>query len=500
MDFLSKHHLPDDDTLDPTAHQSWLVDIARVDSTIDTPRHLFWGGVSPDADDSPTVDFTLLTRERDVSGLDDEATQVVELAPVIPLRPRAAEAPAQDDGSVSATGTEGADVPAGTRSRRRTLRRPVLVGAAALACVLTVLVGTRSAQSKHVALVVDGQTHYVDTRADTVNAVLASAGLNVGAHDTLAPAGSAPVSDGSTIVLVHGQQLPVNSGQAEQISASTTNAVAVPQVAAQAAPVAVGHTSTAPPAAPAPIRYTVSVGVGGSTWINTSTTATTVRALLAERKITLGPLDLVKPGLTTPIKAGETITIDRVAVTRATAVAALAQPADTQVQDASLDQGTTKVVQQGATGAQQVTYQVTTRNGVAVAKKEVSRITTKAAQSTVIHVGTRTPDPGSQVAADAAAAKFTYDGDEVFTHDTTFGVNWDGLANCESTHNPKAVNANPSAGLPTYGLFQFDFPTWASVGGSGNPMDASPEEQLMRAKLLYQQRGLEPWACAYAAQ
>ena len=61
------------------------------------------------------------------------------------------------------------------------------------------------------------------------------------------------------------------------------------------------------------------------------------------------------------------------------------------------------------------------------------------------------------------------------------------------------MNANPSAGYPTYGLFQFDLPTWASVGGSGNPVDASPQEQLMRAKLLYQSRGLGPWACAYAA-
>jgi hypothetical protein len=77
-------------------------------------------------------------------------------------------------------------------------------------------------------------------------------------------------------------------------------------------------------------------------------------------------------------------------------------------------------------------------------------------------------------------------------------VNWDGLAYCESTNNPHAVN-NPAGYLSTYGLFQFDLPTWASVGGSGNPGDASPEEQLTRAKLLYQSRGLEPWLCGYAA-
>ena len=64
-------------------------------------------------------------------------------------------------------------------------------------------------------------------------------------------------------------------------------------------------------------------------------------------------------------------------------------------------------------------------------------------------------------------------GSRVFFHDTEFGVNWDGLAYCESTNNPHAVN-NPAGYLSTYGLFQFDLPTWATVGGSGNPGDASP--------------------------
>ena len=102
------------------------------------------------------------------------------------------------------------------------------------------------------------------------------------------------------------------------------------------------------------------------------------------------------------------------------------------------------------------------------------------------------------IAVDRLGGTLDVQGGRVFFHDTEFGVNWDGMAYCESTNNPKAVN-NPSGYLSTYGLFQFDIPTWESVGGSGNPLDASPEEQLMRAKLLYQSRGLEPWLCGYAA-
>jgi LysM repeat protein len=65
---------------------------------------------------------------------------------------------------------------------------------------------------------------------------------------------------------------------------------------------------------------------------------------------------------------------------------------------------------------------------------------------------------------------------------------WAKVANCEASGNPRAVNP---AGY--YGLFQFDLQTWRSVGGTGNPINASAAEQLMRAKKLYAQRGNAPW-------
>ena len=68
------------------------------------------------------------------------------------------------------------------------------------------------------------------------------------------------------------------------------------------------------------------------------------------------------------------------------------------------------------------------------------------------------------------------------------GSGWRKVANCESGGNSRAVNP---AGY--YGLFQFDMRTWRSVGGSGNPANASAGEQLMRAKKLYAQRGASPW-------
>lgn len=66
---------------------------------------------------------------------------------------------------------------------------------------------------------------------------------------------------------------------------------------------------------------------------------------------------------------------------------------------------------------------------------------------------------------------------------------WAGLRNCESGGNYRAVS--PS-GLYR-GAYQFDLSTWASVGGSGDPINASPAEQDHRAQVLWSQRGSAPW-------
>jgi len=47
-----------------------------------------------------------------------------------------------------------------------------------------------------------------------------------------------------------------------------------------------------------------------------------------------------------------------------------------------------------------------------------------------------------------------------------------------------------------YGAYQFDLPTWASVGGAGRPDQALPIEQDYRALYLYRMRGWQPWECA----
>ncbi|WP_431873373.1 transglycosylase family protein [Amycolatopsis sacchari] len=68
---------------------------------------------------------------------------------------------------------------------------------------------------------------------------------------------------------------------------------------------------------------------------------------------------------------------------------------------------------------------------------------------------------------------------------------WLKLRMCESS-NRYATNT----GNGYYGAYQFDLPTWRSVGGQGRPDLASPAEQDYRALYLYRMRGWQPWECA----
>jgi Transglycosylase-like domain len=65
----------------------------------------------------------------------------------------------------------------------------------------------------------------------------------------------------------------------------------------------------------------------------------------------------------------------------------------------------------------------------------------------------------------------------------------DAIGACESGGDPAAVSADGSY----RGKYQFDYGTWESVGGSGDPAAAPEAEQDYRAALLYAQAGSSPW-------
>ncbi len=374
------------------------------------------------------------------------------------------------------------------RSPRR--RKLLLVAMAAALGVVAVGGATAAAMAKHVTITVDGQDRQISTLSGSVSGALDAAGLTMGEHDVLAPAADTAISDGSHIALERGRQLTVSIDGTTQQLWTTADTVEQALVQLGQDPAALALSADRSREIPltgldliATTMHTVSITDGATAAATVRSGGVTVADVLATQGIVLGANDLVDPAVGTPVTDGTAIAITRVAVTTSTDTVDVA-PVDQPVDDPNLDKGTTQVAVAGTPGKQQVVTQVTTTNGVESGRQEISRTTLVESTPNQVHVGSK--------------STLDWQGSRVFFHDTEFGVNWDGLAYCESTNNPKAVN-NPSGYLSTYGLFQFDLPTWGTVGGSGNPGDASPEEQLMRAKLLYQSRGLEPWLCGYAA-
>lgn len=72
--------------------------------------------------------------------------------------------------------------------------------------------------------------------------------------------------------------------------------------------------------------------------------------------------------------------------------------------------------------------------------------------------------------------------------DATASPTLEAIAACESGGNPATNTGNGF-----YGKYQFTLQTWASVGGSGNPAQASEAEQNQRAEMLYAREGAAPW-------
>jgi len=63
------------------------------------------------------------------------------------------------------------------------------------------------------------------------------------------------------------------------------------------------------------------------------------------------------------------------------------------------------------------------------------------------------------------------------------------IAKCESGGNPRAISSTGKY----RGKYQFSMSTWRSVGGTGDPAQASEAEQDMRAQMLYDRSGPGQW-------
>jgi len=332
---------------------------------------------------------------------------------------------------------------------------------------------------KSVTVRVDGATHGMRTYATTVAAALSQQGIDVGAHDTVAPAPSTPLTDGMQVAVVRGHLVHVVVDGVSRDVWTTADDV---QQLAQSfgaryddAFFSVSRAARIPASGlvlDVRMPKTVSIVYGGHPAVFVTTAATWADALAGVGLPLSSTADLsVAPG-SAPVD-GEHVSV--VLTGTRTVTKAVPIPFGTKTTtSSSLYVGSSRVVSAGRPGLWREVWRYTLRNGAVASVVLVSKRLVAAALPRVVEVGTRKrvvhPSTG-------------------YPPTSVDDLNWPALANCESGGNPRAVGG----GGTYFGLYQFSLGAWHGVGGSGNPIDASSAEQTYRAKLLYLERGAGAW-------
>jgi uncharacterized protein YabE (DUF348 family) len=330
---------------------------------------------------------------------------------------------------------------------------------------------------KSVTLTVDGQVRHVGTYADTVGEVLDDEGLEPAAHDVLLPSAGDAVRDGDTVVLNRARPLELTvDGVSRQVYVT---ALSVDEALGQLGYRAEDLVLSASRSERLPLQgmeLTITtpkeiVLVSDGQQRVVTTTAATAGDLLAEQGIALSQTDKTSLYLNQGLLNRMRLQVYRVQVNEVSETTALpADKVETPNPDAFVGERT--VTTPGVDGQKVTRYRVTVTDGVETGREVIDEAVTVPPVTEQATVGTK-PKPANSPTAD--------------------GLNWAALAKCESGGNPRAVNSRGGY----YGLYQFSLSTWASVGGTGNPIDASPDEQTYRAQLLYKKAGAGQWTCGH---
>jgi resuscitation-promoting factor RpfB len=349
------------------------------------------------------------------------------------------------------------------------------IKAAVMATMVSLTGGgaTALAMDKSVTVDVDGQNVTVHTYSGTVGDVLAKQGITVGAHDALMPSASTSIADGGKIVLQHGRLMTVAVDGVRQTawvkSLTVGDALKEMGVSAASTKLSVDPNKQIPLSGMSMDIMTaknITVSDGGNAPKQLTTYAVTIQDLLKQLNIQLGQSDSVSPDLGTKLTSGAQISISRNGVTVVQENQDIT-PTTQIINDPTMNEGDTQVVDPGAAGTQIVTYKVTMHNGQQADKQQIGVQVITPMKPKIIRNGTK-PLPGDAI--------------------------WDRIAQCESSGN---WHANTGNGY--FGGLQFNGPTWLSNGGGQYAPRAdlaTREQQIAIADRVRAARGYEPWECA----
>ena len=374
------------------------------------------------------------------------------------------------------------------------MRRSIMFGLVGLV-VVGVGAGTAVALTgddpKTVSLKVDDQQSSVKTRAHTVEGVLSSRKLVVAQHDVIAPAVNTKIRNGTEIVLKRGRllHLTIDGVERDVWTTAPTVAEALAELGYSTDDFSSVSRDKRLPLSPTDIELRTPKQVrvlhdGRNDSV--TTTAPTVGQLLTDLRITVNAADRLSMPASSKITNGSTIRLQRV-VTKTLVEQHTIGYSTVQRQNGSMYQGETKVVTAGKSGTAAVTYRMVYVDGKLTGKTQVGRTVTAAPVTAVVSVGTKarpapTPAPAPASAPAPAPAPPASGGG---------GLNWDGVAACES-----GGNWSINTGNGYYGGLQFDLSTWLANGGGAyapRPDLASKSAQIAVATSLYQKAGSAPW-------
>ena len=393
---------------------------------------------------------------------------------------------------------------------------------AAQAVVITGLVGGTGAvvtMNKPVTLEVNGQAEEIRTFGGTVGDILDSHEIDVDKRDQVKPGVGTKVDRDMTITVNTAKKVALSVDGKE--TNEWTNANTVGQALADLGVDAKGADLNAKASQRLKeegndIDVTTSKDltvVADGKDHKVSAAVGTAKEALKDTGVKLDKDDFLSVPMSAEVSDGQVLTVNRVKNDTVKDKQAIKAKVETKKSD-SLYEGETKVETEGKDGEKQVTYKVKTINGEQVKKEKKDEKVLSEPKTKVVIQGTKkkeepadtggsdsgdSGDSGSGDSGDSGGDSSTGSGGgDMSTAEIKAmlggpGSKWYQIAECESNFNPRAVNQSNNA---HFGLFQFKLQTWQNMGGSGNPIDASPQEQFDRAKKLQAEAGWSQWACA----
>ena len=359
---------------------------------------------------------------------------------------------------------------------------PLRMATGSMLATLLVGGGLAVVNKKDVTIDVNGQQMDLVTMSNSVEGALKQAGIKIGPDDLIVPSPSERLTRTESIKVRSAKSVAVVVDGQEKTIKSTALTVdeLVSEIGSEIGGVNEGDLlskgrDTVIPADGMKLDITrpkvVSINDGGDVTY-TQMAASNVGDLLRRRNINLNPEDVVTPSITSPVKAGMDVRIDRVRTDQVRETVPFEAPANYK-DDATAFEGDEVVEEAGTPGSKEVKRSIRIVNGKAESNTVISEKEVTPAKPATIKRGTKAKSSAPSVAN---------------------GSVWDSLAQCEAGGNWAINTGNGFSG----GL-QFTPSTWLAYGGGQYAPQAhlaTREQQIAVASKVQAGQGWGAWpAC-----